>query len=141
MKFKDAVAKLREEVTVEFWTFINSWEPVCTFNDCDVKSNGALPTTLPFILIVPVKVWVSSAVLPNIVEPLSNIIDAEVISVCTSCAVSLPVTTTLPFIVWFPMNVFDAVVALHWVAYNANFCASIFTVVLLCTIGKTTSPA
>ena len=51
------------------------------------------------IAIEPVNVWTSSIVLPNKVEPLSNIIEDEISSVWNSCAVNLPVITASPSIV------------------------------------------
>ena len=54
------------------------------------------PTPEPDIDKFPVNVCLSSDVLPNIVEPLSNIIEDEINSVWNSWAVIVPVTVKSP---------------------------------------------
>ena len=56
------------------------------------------PTPDPEIDNVPVNLWVSSVVFPNIVEPLWKIIDEEINSVWNSCAVIVSVTIKEPVI-------------------------------------------
>ena len=157
-KFNDAVAKFIEVVNVDNNVVCDNNEPVYAFN-CPV------PKACPFKRIVPVTVWVSSAVFPNIVEPLSNNIDADVSSVCNSWTVSLPpiakspvtepppttfkvpvtvstpVILTLPVIFWFPENVFEAVVAEYAVANLLKFSTLIWFVVPPTTTGNTEPPS
>ena len=64
----------------------------------------------PLTCKLPVKLWVSSIVSPNLVEPLSNIIDAETNSVLNSCAVIVPPTVALPWTVMFPVVVVEPVI-------------------------------
>ena len=60
---------------------------------------------------LPLKVWISSSVLPNCVEPLVYCIEALTNSVWNSCAVTLPPTTksftipTPPSIIKAPVEV------------------------------------
>ena len=51
---------------------------------------------MPSTLTEPVNIWVSSEELPNWVEPLSYMIEADINSVWNSCAVTVPVTVKSP---------------------------------------------
>jgi hypothetical protein len=54
---------------------------------------------------------VSSALSPNLVEPLSYITDDDINSILNCCAVIVSVTIKLPVIVCDALNVLDPVVA------------------------------
>ena len=115
-----------EPVTELIPLLTKSWDAVCTFN-WPVPIAEPFNIIEPVVSIEPVNVWVSSLLLPNKLEPLSNIIEADVISVKNSCAVILPATTKVPpivvfpVIVWLPMNVFEPVVALYAVTNLLKF--------------------
>jgi hypothetical protein len=68
-----------------------------------LKSSGSRSVTDPKILTEPVKLWLSSEVSPNLVDPESYNIDALTNSVWNSCAVIFPVTVKSPSIDAFPV--------------------------------------
>ena len=57
------------------------------------------------ITILPLKLWISSLELPNLVDPDSNTTEASSNSVRTSCAVNVPPTVRSPVTFVSPMNV------------------------------------
>ena len=82
-------------------------------NDPDILPQVSIvasdPVILPTTTRLPVKLCLSSAEFPNLVEPESNTTDALLNSVLSSCAVNTPVTTKLPSTVASPKLVNEPV--------------------------------